>query len=92
VQGESSGNYRNRAELLKKSRRPFHYTAKIAVDDFIVRPCTNSETSHSGARLMLETDAAGSVHLIADAQRRHAAPFRLIWRTGLTVGVEFATG
>jgi len=88
-----TGNYRNRAELRKKPRRQFRYTAKIVTKGGEPpRSCIISDISHSGARLVLESDDTlpdRFILLLAKSgARRHC---RLIWRTGLTVGVEFAT-
>lgn len=88
------GNYRNRAELRKKPRRHFRYNAKIiAKGSGPPRSCTISDISHSGARLVLESDGTLPdrffLLLSRSGVRRRC---RMIWRTGLTVGVEFATG
>ncbi|HXX02718.1 MAG TPA: PilZ domain-containing protein [Xanthobacteraceae bacterium] len=88
----ATGNYRNRAELRKKPRRQFHYSAKIVTKGEPPRSCNISDISHTGARLVLESDDTlpdRFILLLArGGARRHC---RLIWRTGLTVGVEFAT-
>lgn len=89
-----SGNYRNRAELRKRPRRQFHYVAKIVIDAGVPRPCTISDISQTGARLVLEKEETLPEHFIlllsvsGGARRR----CRLVWRTGMTVGVEFAAG
>jgi hypothetical protein len=88
-----SGKYRNGAELRKKPRRQFHYAAAIVADDGPPLSCTISDISHSGARLLLENDDALPDRFLllltrtGDARRR----CRVIWRTGVSVGVEFAT-
>jgi PilZ domain len=88
-----SGNYRNRAELRKKPRRQFHYAATIVADESEPLSCTISDISHSGARLVLENDDTLPDRFLllltrtGDARRR----CRVIWRTGVSVGVEFAT-
>jgi PilZ domain-containing protein len=86
------GNYRNRAELRKKTRRQFHYNAKILKDkDSPPFACAISDISDSGARLSLENDVELPDTFIllltpnGDA-RRHC---RVIWRDGLTLGVKF---
>jgi len=86
-----SGNYRNRAELRKRPRRQCHYTAKTVVDEGEPRSCTISDISYTGARLVLEKDENPPDRFIlllsksGGARRR----CRLVWRTGMTVGVEF---
>lgn len=94
MQGVITGNYRNRAELRKKPRRQFHYTAKIIADGAKPRPCTISDISHTGARLMLENDDPLPDRFILLLTRNGGARrrCRLVWRTGMTVGVEFAAG
>lgn len=85
-------NYRNGAELRKKPRRHFHYTAKIIVDDTAPPlPCAISDISELGARIVLEREVELPetfwLLLTANGQaRRHC---RTVWRTGLNLGVEF---
>jgi hypothetical protein len=88
-----SGNYRNRAELRKKPRQQFHYNAKIVTDGKEpARKCTISDISQTGARIVLETDSELPDRFLllltknGEARRR----CRVIWRTGMTVGVKFA--
>ena len=86
------GNYRTRAELRKKPRRQFRYSARIIVDSKtppIV--CSISDISEGGARLSLERDDVlpdtFMLLLTPNGQaRRHC---RIVWRTGLTLGVQF---
>jgi len=86
------GNYRNRAELRKKPRRQFHYNARILTDKKTPSiSCSISDISESGARLTLERDEElpETFMLLLTANggaRRHC---RVVWRTGLTLGVEF---
>jgi hypothetical protein len=87
-----TGNYRNRAELRKKPRRHFHYNARIFSDkDTPPITCSISDISQTGARIALESDEKlpDTFMLLltpnGDA-RRHC---RVIWRDGLSVGVEF---
>jgi hypothetical protein len=89
-----TGNYRNRAELRKRPRRQFHYTAKIVVDGAEPRPCTISDISHTGARLLLESEESLPDRFILLLTRNGGArrQCRVVWRTGLNIGVEFATG
>ena len=86
------GNYRTHAELRKKPRRQFHYNARILTEEK-TRPiaCSISDISESGARLTLERDVEvpETFMLLLTANggaRRHC---RVVWRTGLTIGVEF---
>lgn len=86
------GNYRNRAELRKKPRRHFHYTAKIIVDD-AMPPLSGSisDISEFGAWIVLEREVELPetfwLLLTTNGQaRRHC---RTVWRTGPNLGVEF---
>lgn len=90
-----TGNYRSRAELRKKPRRHFHYSAKIlAGAKEPPRSCTISDISHSGARLVLENDDKLPDRFILLLSRNGGTRrrCRLIWRTGQTIGVEFMVG
>jgi len=86
------GNFRNRAELRKKPRRQFHYNAKILIDKKTPPiACTIVDISESGARLSLERDEELPQTFVLlltvnGGARRHC---RVVWRTGLTVGVAF---
>ncbi len=90
-----SESKRNRAELRKKPRRQFNYSAQILTGPKDPpRPCTIGDISHTGARLVLETDDQLPLRFVLlltrnGGARRHC---RVIWRTGLTLGVKFATG
>jgi hypothetical protein len=86
------GNYRNRAELRRKPRRQFHYDARLLLDGKSSPcPCAISDISETGARIVLLGECELPERFIllltrsGDA-RRHC---RLVWRNGLTVGVEF---
>jgi PilZ domain len=86
------GNYRTHAELRKKPRRQFHYNARILTGEKTSPiACSISDISESGARLTLEHDAEvpETFMLLLTANggaRRHC---RVVWRTDLTIGVEF---
>jgi len=88
------GNYRNRAELRKKPRRQFHYNASILIDATSPPcPCAILDISATGARLALDAECELPQRFIllltrSGEARRHC---RQVWRTGLTVGVEFPT-
>jgi hypothetical protein len=86
------GNYRTHAELRKKPRRQFHYNAQIFADKKTPPlACAIADISESGARLALEHDVElpDTFMLLLTANggaRRHC---RIVWRTGMTIGVEF---
>jgi hypothetical protein len=87
-----TGNYRSRAELRKKPRRPFHYSARI-LNDGAAPPqkCTVADVSQTGARIVLEADGELPDRFIL-LLARNGAPrrrCRVVWRNGTTVGVEF---
>ena len=91
----NSGNNHNQTELRKKPRRQFHYLAKIVTGE--TEPqlnCTISDVSTSGARLVLENDdkLPDCFTLLLSRNGGARRQCRIIWRTGLTVGVEFAAG
>jgi len=89
------GKYRNRAELRKKPRRQFHHLAKIITDgNEPARGCTMSDVSHTGARIMLDNDDELPDRFLLMLTRNGGAirRCRVIWRTGATIGVEFARG
>jgi hypothetical protein len=86
------GNYRNRAELRRKPRRQFHYNASVLLDG--TSPpcaCAIADISATGARLVLESERELPERFIllltrnGDARRN----CRVVWRNGLTVGVQF---
>ena len=87
-----TGNYRSRAELRKKPRRPFHYAAKILVDGTTPpQKCTIADVSQTGARIVLEADNELPDRFVLvfarDGTPRRRC--RVVWRNGTTVGVEF---
>jgi hypothetical protein len=86
------GNYRNRAELRKKPRRQFHYDASILLNGTSSPcACAIADISETGARIVLESDRELPERFIlllnrgGEARRR----CRVVWRNGLTVGVQF---
>jgi hypothetical protein len=87
------GNYRNRAELRKKPRRAFHYTARIVTDPTALQlSCAIADISESGARLTLEHDddlLPETFVLLLTPDGRTRRECRVVWRDGATVGVEF---
>jgi hypothetical protein len=89
-----SGNHQNSAELRKKPRRQFHYAAKIVVGDGAPISCTIFDVSHTGARLVLENnDKLPDRFILLLATNGGARrDCRVVWRTGQSLGVEFAAG
>jgi PilZ domain len=88
----SGGGTRNNGDLRKKPRRHFHYGARIlAAKDAPPIACTIADISECGARLALEQDATlpdNFILLLSEigGARRQC---RLVWRNGLSLGVEF---
>ena len=88
------GNYRNQAELRRKPRRHFHYNASVLLDGTSSPiACAISDISEIGARIVLEAECELPERFIllltpTGEARRHC---RLVWRNGLTAGVEFPT-
>jgi hypothetical protein len=88
----AAGNYRKGAELRKKPRRQFHYTARILADkNGPPRECSISDISETGARILLARDEAlpDRFMLLLTATGDARRVCRVVWRTGLTLGVEF---
>ena len=86
------GNFRNHAELRKKPRRQFHYTARIITDQNAPPiACSISDISETGARLALERDSElpEKFLLLLTANGHAHRQCRVIWRTGVMIGVEF---
>lgn len=83
---------RGRAELRRKPRRQFQYTARIVADAAAPpRPCAISDISDSGARLVLNSDAALPEQFVLLLTKEGSArrKCRVVWRSGSIVGVEF---
>jgi PilZ domain len=83
---------RPRADLRKKARRHFHYTAKILADKKgPPRLCLISDIAEGGARLVLENDGAPPDRfvLLLGAHGEARRQCRIVWRKELTVGVAF---
>jgi PilZ domain len=86
------GKFRDQAELRRYRRQLLRYGASILVDQRgTTRPCSISDISESGARLLLEHDAELPEKFIllltpkGDARRI----CRLVWRDGNVLGVSF---
>ena len=83
-----------RADLRKKPRRQFHYNAGVLLDGkSLPQPCAIADISETGARIELATECNLPERFILlltrkGEARRHC---RLIWRNGLSAGVEFPT-
>jgi hypothetical protein len=83
-----------RAELRKKPRRHFQYNAGVLLDGTsLPQPCAIADISETGARIVLATECNLPERFILlltrkGEARRHC---RLVWRNGLTAGVEFPT-
>ena len=89
-----TGNYRNRAEVRKKPRQPFHYAAKIFTDGATPpQKCTIADVSQTGARIVLDSDSQLPDRFILVLSRSGATRrrCRVVWRNGTTVGVAFST-
>jgi hypothetical protein len=83
-----------RSELRKKPRRHFHYNASVLLDGTSPpQPCAIADISEAGARLVLARECELPERFILLLTRRGEARrhCRLIWRNGLSAGVEFPT-
>ena len=89
------GSFRKRAELRKKPRRRFRLSAKLlTAGNKLLRSCSISDISESGARIVLESDYELPDHfvLLLSARGSPRRNCRVVWRAGLIVGVEFPAG
>jgi hypothetical protein len=84
-------NYQAQTELRKKPRRQFHYRARILTSKKgQPRPCGIEDISESGARIVLQKDEElPKRFLLLLTPRGVARLCRQVWRSKLTVGVEF---
>ena len=83
-----------RSELRRKPRRNFHYNASVLLDGTSPpRPCAISDISDTGARIMLQAECELPERFVLLLTRRGEARrlCRLVWRNGLSAGVEFPT-
>jgi hypothetical protein len=88
-----TGNYRNRAELRKKPRQPFHYAAKILIDGTTPpQNCTISDVSDTGARIVLDVnnELPDRFMLLLSHNGSPRRRCRVVWRNGASLGVEFS--
>jgi hypothetical protein len=86
------GDNRPRTELRRKPRRQFHYSAQILTErNGQPRACSISDVSATGARIVLaqEAELPDRFILLLSASGDARRVCRVIWRSGLTVGVEF---
>jgi hypothetical protein len=86
---------RTRAELRRKPRRQFHYTARILTDqNGPPRKCSISDISQTGAKIALECDEElpDRFVLLLTATGAARRICWVVWRTGTNVGVEFRDG
>ena len=82
-------------ELRKKPRRQFHYQARILTSPN-AKPsaCAIADISQSGARIVLAVDEELPRRFLLLLSSRGGARriCRVVWREGLSLGVEFAEG
>jgi hypothetical protein len=82
----------SQAELRRKPRRNFHYSASVLLDaKSSPQPCAIADISATGARLVLQNECELPERFIllltpSGEARRHC---RLVWRNGLAAGVAF---
>ncbi|MGH6670659.1 MAG: PilZ domain-containing protein [Xanthobacteraceae bacterium] len=88
----SAGSSRGGIDLRRVPRRSFHYKARLLTSEKgPPRNCSIMDISQSGARIVLEEDHELPKRFLLllgspGAARRIC---RLVWRDGLTAGVEF---
>ncbi len=88
----AAGTSRTRAELRRKPRRQFHYSARILTKkNGSARTCSIADISETGARIVLAKDEElpDRFVLLLSATGEARRICRVVWRTGLTVGVQF---
>ena len=86
------GNYRARSELRNKPRRQFHYSARIFTNGSgPLHECSISDISETGARIVLKSDheLPERFTLLLTESGGARRRCRVVWRSGLTIGVEF---
>ena len=87
------GSARGGKELRRKPRRQFHYQARIlTAAKGPALPCSIADISQSGARLILQSEHVMPRRFLLLLNRQGDAKriCRLVWRDGLTLGVEFS--
>lgn len=91
----AAGNFRNRADLRRKPRRQFQCNAWIIVDQQVPSiKCTIADVSELGTRVVLQSEQDLPNHFILLFTENGSArrSCRLVWQTGLNVGIEFTSG
>jgi hypothetical protein len=91
----AAGRPRDGVELRRKPRRQFRYRAKILTSEKgAPRPCSITDISEIGARIVLARDdeLPRRFLLLLSSQGDARRVCRLVWRRGLTIGVEFPDG
>jgi hypothetical protein len=86
------GKFRDQAELRRRRRQPLRYRASVLVDqNGTTRPCSISDISESGARLLVELDGElpEKFILLLNANGDVRRICRLVWRDGNVLGVSF---
>lgn len=81
-----------RAELRRKRRQPFRYSANILIDqNSNTRSCSISDISDSGARLLIddEGDLPDQFSLLLNTSGQVRRVCRVVWRDGKALGVKF---
>jgi hypothetical protein len=87
-----SGKAGNHANQRKEPRRPLQYAARILVDATTpAQTCRLADISRTGARLVLDANAELPDSFVLVLSRTGGARrrCRVVWRAGLTMGVEF---
>ena len=85
------GNFRSHAELRKKLRVPFRHDARIVAGGEALIACAVADISEIGARLILERDCEVPEEfvLLLTPRGTPRRDCRIVWRDGMTLGVEF---
>jgi CheY-like chemotaxis protein len=90
-----AGNVRSGRELRRKPRRRFQSAAWILIDKELPSiKCTIADLSELGTRVVLqsEQDLPNHFFLLFTENGSARRGCRLVWRTGLNVGIEFTSG
>jgi hypothetical protein len=85
--------YRGGRELRKKRRQPLRYRAMIpGSKGQAPRACLIADISETGAKVMFdrEIELPDRFILMLTSNGNARRVCRVVWRTGLTAGVEFA--
>ena len=85
------GNFRDKSELRRSKRKALRYTANILTNkDGSTCPCTISDISETGARLLLYDDCElpDTFVLLLTSNGKAQRFCNLVWRDGKTIGVK----